>query len=870
MGGGVALYISNCISFRVLDFNVISEFVEQMWVILDVNGFKLAVGIVYRPPNANLLSFLNSFQDCVSQISFSCDGLVCLGDMNIDLLTNTPGTRRYKEVVDGLGLHQIIRSPTRITPYSSTLIDHILVSDIDLVLLSGVNDTLAISDHSLVFVVINATVPKFEACTRFFRDFNRLDMVSFESDLRLISWVRLFKFRSIDEKVGFFNAELLALFDRHAPLVARYFRKLEAPWITPVIRQMMDVRDRARKRFDRTNNPATHTFYKDMVDLVDTSLQAEKSAYFDWLAKNDSKKMWSELKKFNIRRNPNTKLGAPLSDVSELNRHFVSISAASPPVSINLLVSYSSSVKEGISSEFSFSAVSVEDIRKVLSSISSDSYGSDGLSISMIKMCCPFILPYITYIVNCCLLDGVFPHAWKEALVTPIAKCSNPSSFGDLRPISILCALSKVVEKIVDFQLRQHLSSNKILPGVQSGFRPGFSCSSALALVVDDVLKSVDDGRCTVAVLLDYSKAFDTIHHGLLLSILHHIGLSAGVLSFFRNYLSLRSQRVRLSHTVSESLPLSSGVPQGSILGPLLYIVYTTFLYKPLLHCQFHLYADDTQLYYSFSPSEVDLACLRVNADLDILSKGSSGHALSLNPVKSHVLLFGNKKHRQSIINRMVIRLNGQTLPFTDQARNLGLKFDSDLRFHQHVSDMVKRAYSSLRSLYPFRKSLSIPVRKTLCDSLVLCHFNFCDVVYGPCLDTFDSYRIQKVQNSCLRFIFGLNRRQHVSRYLPLISWLNMSDRRKLHMGVFVHKLILLKTPPYLYERIRFRTDIHNLNLRFRGHISIPRYRTTTFKRSFSYNVSACYNGFPDVLKSLSLHSFRSGLRSFLLSGASS
>lgn len=297
-----------------------------------------------------------------------------------------------------------------------------------------------------------------------------------------------------------------------------------------------------------------------------------------------------------------------------------------------------------------------------------------------------------------------------------------------------------------------------MLPLTQSGFRPGHSCCGALLNVTDDIITACDNGCLTVLVLLDYSKAFDTINHEILLSILKYLGLDNNSTLFFKNYLSNRKQRVVINHDVSNALEVRMGVPQGSILGPLLYIVYTSQLHRQIRNCKIQCYADDTQIYCSFPPSQVDENCEGINEDLSRIYEVSREHSLYLNPTKSVVMVFGGKRDREHVKNLINIEINDLALEKRDQVKNLGVMLDVNFRFKNHISNCVRKAYCKLKLLYSSRHLLNTKLKILLCDTLVLSQFNYCDVLYGPCLDQVEKQRIQKVQNSCLRFIYGIRR----------------------------------------------------------------------------------------------------------------
>ena len=250
----------------------------------------------------------------------------------------------------------------------------------------------------------------------------------------------------------------------------------------------------------------------------------------------------------------------------------------------------------------------------------------------MILFCCPLIIPYLTNIVNCCIEKKYFPTSWKIANIMPLPKTKKPVEYKDLRPISILPILSKLIEKVLNMQIREHLDKFKILPPTQSGFRASHSCSTALLKVTDDILSATDKNKLTALILLDYSKAFDRINHQLLLAILHYYGFGEDSLAMIQSYLENRLQRVRIKGKLSTPLNISSGVPQGSILGPTLFTIFTSNLYSYISFCEFHCYADDSQLYLSFDSKNLQEAAQKINADLDSIIVASKNHLLDYKP----------------------------------------------------------------------------------------------------------------------------------------------------------------------------------------------------------------------------------------------
>lgn len=497
--------------------------------------------------------------------------------------------------------------------------------------------------------------------------------------------------------------------------------------------------------------------------------------------------------------------------------------------------------------------------------IQSSACGVDEISIKMLKMCSPYILPFITNIVNSCILESYFPHAWKQAIVTPLAKIDNPKTLKDIRSVSILPVLSKILEKVISNQIRTFLDENGILPEVQSGFRPLYSCTTALADINDAVLGATDKGMLTVLVLLDYSRAFDTVRHETLLLILRSIGFAEQSVSLMSSYLSGRTQRVRLREEMSEPLNVGTGVPQGSILGPLLFTLYTCRFHVHVKHCSIHMYADDTQLYYSFKKSDLNEALVKINNDLQVLQHVSDLHSLHLNPGKTKAILFGSSHDILTTVDQIALHIDNVPVEIVDEVKNLGLVMDNTFRYRKHISNCIRKGYASLRLLYPHRSYLSQKLKIKLCESLVLSKVMYCCQIFYPCLDQETLNKIQVLQNSCLRYIYGLRKYDRVSYALKDAKWLNMKNRYHLLTVCFYHRILTQKTPPYLYYKIRYRTDVHNVNVRRKNVLCTPRFKLELFRRSFSYDVCARYNSLPDQFKNdLSSVAFKWHFKKFL------
>lgn len=860
-GGGIATYVNTDLNIQIIDINMPNDgTLEYLWLKLKLNNKLYAIGTFYRQPNSNLQNSVDAIDQMLSVIVPTVDAILCLGDFNVNLFNlNNLLTHCF----DAYNFEQLINQPTRVAYNgTSTLLDPIFSSDKNIIKNSSVINADHISDHKLVQCELNLKCPKFKQKFIKFRDFKHFDYERFLTDLQSIPFQNLLWLDNIESKVELLTLYITTLFDIHAPLRVVRVSKPKAPWLTDNIRRMIKERDKALSTYKRTQNAADYDYYKQLRNHTLTSIRNEKKAYVNNICRQGNiKNTWKTLKTFNVKKCSVYEIPSSVGSASDINNHFAS---AFYNQTNNVLIDYYNNNSHS-DAQFSFRLCSIKDVGDIIRNFKTNACGVDGISLIMLNYCCPHIEPYITHIINCCLELGHFPDLWKEALIIPLPKSNDVNCLSDLRPISILPILSKILEKIVHKQLFEFVNENNILHENQSGFRKGHSTSTALTRVVDDIAESTDKKKVTAVVLLDFSKAFDTISHELMYAKLKYFGLDHKSISFFNSYLNNRSQKVFFNDSTSPPLEVLSGVPQGSVLGPLLFSIYTSDILHSAENCKIQAYADDTQVYNSFHIRDSLVAQNNLNGDLRKIKRISQEHNLKLNPNKCKLILFGPKKDLASVCENFSLNIDNEILSPETIVKNLGLNLDQHLKFSGHINTLLSKAYGSLKLLYSSRFFIGRNLRKILCESLVLSHFNYCDVVYSNFIDSVEKRRIQRVQNSCCRFIFSLRRYDHISHTFSGLNWLNMQFRRRLHFLVFVHRILSTSVPSYLFSRLSTRSTVHNRTIRF-GHLyHIDRHFTAAYQNCFTYCSAKLYNALPSRLKSLSVTSFKTNLKQLLL-----
>ena len=555
-------------------------------------------------------------------------------------------------------------------------------------------------------------------------------------------------------------------------------------------------------------------------------------------------------------------------DLDDMNKHFTNVNILKQNVKTDTINSISTI---SCPSPFYFSTVSAEDVKKHVLAIKSDATGSDQIGRKMILLSLIPILPVLCHIFNHSLSTNTYPNAWRHAIVIPIPKVSNPISFTDYRPISILPFLSKVLERIVHNQLSSFLSLNKILSPFQSGFRPGHSTVTALNKVNDDIRLGIDNQQVTILALLDFSNAFNTVDFDILLAVLKSINVSSEATEWFYSYLHEREQSIHINDKRSSVCRLSAGVPQGGVLSPLLFSIFINSITK-LLSLSFHLYADDLQIYMTTDVNDIVKAIDLINFNLHTISTWSKSFGLSVNPKKSQVCILGNPKQlsKLNFPSLPPIIFDNCKLECSNTVKNLGIKVDSSLSWAPHICDLSRKVYYTIGRLKRWKYLLPTQTKISLAHSLLLPILDYADTCY---LDLSQQLlnKLERLQNLFIRFIFGLKKFDHISQHRVRLQWLTVKDRRNLHTVTLLYSILFHPdTPFYLKERFSFLGSNSRLPLSLRSKsdnvLEIPLCRTQCYSKSFTVEAVKLWNALPrEIRQSTSINIFKIRVKNYYL-----
>uniref|UniRef100_A0A674PCY9 Reverse transcriptase domain-containing protein n=1 Tax=Takifugu rubripes TaxID=31033 RepID=A0A674PCY9_TAKRU len=495
----------------------------------------------------------------------------------------------------------------------------------------------------------------------------------------------------------------------------------------------------------------------------------------------------------------------------------------------------------------------------------------DPIPTHLLKDVLPLIGSSILDQINGSLVSGYVPRSYKVAVIKPLLKkpSLDPDVLANYRPISNLPFISKVLEKVVVTQLLEHLQRNSLFEMFQSGFRAHHSTETALLKVTNDLLIASDHGLVSMLVLLDLSAAFDTVDHSILLQRLEHvIGIKGTALDWFRSYLSDRYQFAHVHGVPSSYSRVSHGVPQGSVLGPILFTLYMLPLGNIIRQhgINFHCYADDTQLYLSMKPEETE-KLVKLQTCLKDIKSWMSSNFLLLNPGKTEVMVFGPEPLRDRLDH--MITLDGISLTSSLSVRNLGVTFDQNLSFNSHIKLVSRSAFFHLRNISKIRKLLMQPDAEKLVHAFVTSRLDYCNSLLSGCPN--NSLRsLQLIQNAAARVLTGIDKRDHISPVLASLHWLPVKFRITFKTLLLTYKVLRGLAPSYLEELVIPYQPNRPLRSQNAGLLVVPRVsRSRMGGRAFSYQAPLLWNQLPvQVREADSIATFKIRLKTYLFEKA--
>lgn len=879
--GGVGIFIKNGISYKVredLSIFVEREF-ESIFIEVSFGNSHVVIGEVYRVPGTDCNIAVQRYSDIVTRLQNEHKQVVIGTDQNINLLDdNFQYSRLLLDSFYSAGMLPTITRPTRVTHNSATLIDNLYVMSNQLDHITSGIITLDISDHFPVFVLVGTKqTPKGKPLEVKHRKIDDSAITNLKSLLLNTDWSYL-NHLLIDDQFDALVKMITEYLDICAPLKIvkiPYAYAKRNNWMTKGLLKSSRVMSKLRK--EMMGKPTCHDStlkYNRYRNFYNRLIKVARSTYYGNLFENckgDISATWRTLNELIGKSHDKTSCtsmnidGRRTSDPNILSNKFCEyftnigrecasrIPAAQTPYTHYLRVSHNRSLF--------LDPVTPGDVIAILGHMKSKtSTGNDNLSSKLLKSIRGEIAYPLSVVINNSLVNGIVPDTLKIAKVIPLYKAKDQQSLTNYRPISLLPVMSKVLEKVVYVKLSKFLETENILFPSQYGFRKHHSTIHGVVEFIQHTVQSYDNKSNTLSVLLDLSKAFDTIDHNILLYKLKYYGVRGTALKWFQSYLFNRRQFVCFNGTKSDVKEITFGVPQGSVLGPILFLVYMNDLPNCLSYTKAILFADDTTLYAS--SDDIIHLYANVNHDLQSLVDWFRANKLSLNPSKTNYMLFSPHKTDHS---EHSIKIGSDIIEQKNYCKFLGLVIDDKLTWSEHIAHTMSKLSRSLYALNRTKHIISRSHRKTLYDSLVHSYISYGIVLWGSTYSS-NLQKIRICQKKALRCIYGSVYNAHTDPLFRDSKILKFDDLYQLEVGKLIYDALHEFLPKPLIHVFKPNTTVHAHHTRQKDNPHIHVRRTVVAKNSLVHRAPQIWSKIPmNIREKTTRNIFKRTLKKSLL-----
>lgn len=842
--GGVMVYFKKSWKGEVINSMTID--LQLWWLVVKLSDGDdvIYLATLYRAPrylnvSSEFYMYFESYLDELSEISKK---VVIMGDFNIDYTSDSNVRNKLNDIVRDGGFRQIVNQYTRNICESRTLIDYVIVND-GYNFAAEVKSDWKISDHETIGILIK----------------HKRAIINEEKSVRVLKYDRD-KFRSkvikSDIMTTYFSEcnEKARNFDKSLQLIVEEFvtnRKVSSvscPWFSSELDKLKKSKINQYRRATLTGNALEWLKYRSIRNEYKNKINKAKEDYISEKIDNsvDQKLMWKSLKSLVLKENKsdikeiifdNERCLDNLKIANKFNKYFVD-----SVMEINKSIPMKQYVNEieDVSSVFKFKAVKIEDLHLALK-LMNNKRDVNFVNAGMVKDIIDLVGENLLSIVSVSLKSGIFPDPWKESWIIPIAKVRNSIKCEEFRPINMISIQSKILEKIVKDQLIEYLENNNIISEYQSGFRKGHSCESLVNYVVGEWKMAIHENKVIVAVFLDLSRAFETVDREILANKLEKYGIKDNELKWFKSYLGKRKQRTVINGVVSEAVEVDLGVPQGTILGVLFFLLYVNDMNKVIMRAKCVIYVDDSHLYVT--GEDVDECISIVNQELKNLSDWLKMNRLKVNLNKTKSMIINDRVGR-----RLNVLMDGVEIEIVSQYKYLGVVIDDRLDFKSHFDYVGKKIAKKLYFLSKIRGTISIVTSIRIYNVMIRPHLEYCSTILfmgnGYMLS-----RLQKLQNRGMRIILRVDRFATRLVLLGALQWHSVYQRIVVNVLIFVFKVKYNMQPRYLCKDIAFVKDVHMYPVRNKQDFRLNLFRNNRAQNMLLYNGLKLFNSLPIEIK---------------------
>lgn len=875
-GGGVGLLWRRSLSGKLIRGGAKDTFEFGLWRL--TNGTRVMhILVVYHPPGGERgrsnTAFLDEFCDLVAEVSMEYENMIYIGDFNIHVNNdNDPDAAQLKDLTDALGLVQHVSAPTHLKGNTLDLFFTEIKSE---VWVKCVSHGTYISDHRLVVVDLSIRECRVETKARKVRDLKNMNTELFFGDAHFDELVKQ-DTMSIDSLLDKFCDKIRRALDKHAPL-----QEIKTGTRDSKMWYRSSKELRMQRKVVRTRQEIFHKYredhhwqaYKNERRKYTKIFRETKRKYllreFDKL-KGNTKGMFNLVNKLtgstSVNPLPDSESKDKLAD--EFADFFIGkiekIRKALDEFSLH-------QVNENYSGTplIEFKKFSEKEVRQLMGSMQTKSCESDPITTKFIKENIDEFLPILTKIINISLENGTFAEEWKLAILRPLLKKVGLDLIhSNYRPVSNLAFLSKLVEKAMITRLEEHFDANNLNSIYQSAYRANHSCETSVLKLVNDLLWKLENQEACALVAIDLSAAFDTVNHQVALAVLEKkFGVTGSSLKWFESYLRDRRFKVSVDDVFSKEVLFNFSVPQGSIIGPRLFCVYSSTLETVVPEeVTMSAFADDHTLYKGFNPKnpiETNNVMTELEVTLKDVQNWMSENRLKMNASKSEFVIFSSSQLSKHISTES-LNVAGDDVARGDEIRLLGAWLDKHLTMEIHAKKKAKAASLSLMKIRHIRQYLTDDLCKLLVNSLVTSHLDYCNGILVGCSDKVVKI-LQRVQTQAAKLILNRRKCDSATKALRELHWLPIKKRVCYKILVTVFNCILGEAPQYLMDLIIVNNGSRSLR-NSDNKLIVPRVKRKTFaSQSFSVYGPRIWNRLPEYVRlETKRDEFKKKLKTFL------
>lgn len=868
---GVVVYIKNKHTF----YYDIVEYCNFKFVILNVdfNGVNIQFNCAYRMPSFNVETYFELLEQHIKKNAYNSHYNtinIFIGDFNIDLLDlQDENTNNYLNIMSKYGYTSYINEPTRVTDSSQTCIDHIFVNNrcknqnIKMKQFIWQNDT---TDHYPIIINIQQDNQVIKQPN------NSSKKINYEKLKQLLSSITWHEVtHSLDSNAAT-NSFIKIIKENviKASISSKQNRKKRfiKPWITEEVIVSIECRDKMKRRVLRNQGNITLlNEYKKYRNKVNNLIRQTKNTYYKAQInnnKNDIKKIWQVINEATnsvrckssnniVIKDSNDKIIQNNKDkANEFNRYFCSVGQQIAS-RIKSSTKINNEIAWNVNSLFLY-PVNISEVNKHINSLkNTSSVGKDEISIKLIKICYEFIGKPLVHIINLIFETGIVPEQFKETVVSPIYKNGDNTEKHNYRPISLINNLAKIFEKVLKSRLQDFLHKYNIISDNQYGFRPGMSTNMAVYKLTSLINKSLHENHKCIAVFVDLEKAFDTVPHIQLLNKLEAIGIRGRALRVFESYLTDRRQYVKIGTEISTEQIITTGIPQGTIIAPFLFIIYVNDLCSLDIRGQIVSYADDTALI--FSGRTWNEAKSMAIENLEKIKLWLDSNMLSCNIKKTKFITFTIYNKYQPDIKELKLNNGDIKIESVEKIKYLGIIIDKNVKWQEHTTYLSNKIRKMLGKFYCLReilpKHMLMQLYKALVESTIRYGIIAWGGTYRNCLDP-----LPKTQKHILKIIFKKPTRFSSK---DLFAESNVLDIRQIY---FLEAVLFVRLHSELFEPI-----LHTQNTRAvqNRDIKIETYMKTKQQGFIDYLGPYYYNMIPtDIRNITNVKKFKHAVKEFI------